>query len=485
MLGLRGAPGRPTRSQEGAQIHDRARPSSARSRARAFREAGANGATYLSDHSLLRRLCGVGAREQRRARPAAAARGVCAAVGTPSPCVPVERCWLSSRAARRATNRLAPRRGPRRHGRRGGGGGHQRRRVRGRARQRAPPRAHAGAPLVGGDGRAGVPGAGRVQRRDGVQQPCGPPAAADDARRARPARVGRRRQHGRDRARSRRAGGRRHPVALPAARGRPRLRGGRARRRRRLQGRERTLCRQRRNRPPAGPLGRKRGKRPPPPPPPPPPSQARAVKALLAHRLPPADAAAAKGEWYQIVEGQHALWDGVSEPYKHMIRAFLIHFHVQILSHSTEQFNFANGSIGAAAARGGRGGVGGGACWPAAAGAAVVAGQAACLRAQYPGAAGPNLGILPSRAPSLPRTSRKLLLRRRAHLFPLAGVCNLPVQPRRAHPRGLRCERSGRRAPNRPPQLGSPLVALPASGHSKWCTHSLGMHARSHMRTQP
>ena len=75
-------------------------------------------------------------------------------------------------------------------------------------------------------------------------------------------------------------------------------------------------------------------------------SEARAVKALLAHRLPAHDAGAAKAEWYAVVEGQHALWDGVSEPYKHMIRAFLIHFHVQILSHSTEQFNFANGSVG-------------------------------------------------------------------------------------------------------------------------------------------
>lgn len=75
-------------------------------------------------------------------------------------------------------------------------------------------------------------------------------------------------------------------------------------------------------------------------------SQARAVKRLLAHRLSHESAAAAKSEWYQIVEGHHSLWDGVSEPYKHMIRAFLIHFHMQILSHSTEQFNFTNGSIG-------------------------------------------------------------------------------------------------------------------------------------------
>ena len=46
------------------------------------------------------------------------------------------------------------------------------------------------------------------------------------------------------------------------------------------------------------------------------------------------------------VEGQHALWTGVSDPYKHTIRAFLVHFHSAILRHSSERFNFRNGSIG-------------------------------------------------------------------------------------------------------------------------------------------
>lgn len=36
--------------------------------------------------------------------------------------------------------------------------------------------------------------------------------------------------------------------------------------------------------------------------------QARAVKRLLAHRLPAYDTLAAKQEWYAIVEGQHTLW---------------------------------------------------------------------------------------------------------------------------------------------------------------------------------
>ncbi len=50
---------------------------------------------------------------------------------------------------------------------------------------------------------------------------------------------------------------------------------------------------------------------------------------------------------YEVVEGDHALWRGVSEPYKHTIRAFLVYFHTQILRHSTERFNFRNGSVGA------------------------------------------------------------------------------------------------------------------------------------------
>ena len=44
--------------------------------------------------------------------------------------------------------------------------------------------------------------------------------------------------------------------------------------------------------------------------------QAKAVKALLAHRLHQSDPQEAKLEWYTIVEGDHRLWTGVSEPYK-------------------------------------------------------------------------------------------------------------------------------------------------------------------------
>ena len=74
--------------------------------------------------------------------------------------------------------------------------------------------------------------------------------------------------------------------------------------------------------------------------------EARAVNALLAHRLHARDSTLAKGEWYHIVEGEHPLWHGISEPYKNTIRAFLVHFHANILRHATQRFDFSNGSIG-------------------------------------------------------------------------------------------------------------------------------------------
>lgn len=75
-------------------------------------------------------------------------------------------------------------------------------------------------------------------------------------------------------------------------------------------------------------------------------AEARAVRSLLAHRLPEEDEQKAKFEWYSIVEGNHELWNGISDPYKHTIRAFLVHFHAQILRHSSERFRFSNGSVG-------------------------------------------------------------------------------------------------------------------------------------------
>ncbi|KAL2620871.1 hypothetical protein R1flu_001076 [Riccia fluitans] len=74
-------------------------------------------------------------------------------------------------------------------------------------------------------------------------------------------------------------------------------------------------------------------------------SEAMAVKRLLGHRLP-MNEQDAKAEWYEIVEGEHALWQGVSGPYRETIRAFLVHFQTEILRHPSARFNFRNGSIG-------------------------------------------------------------------------------------------------------------------------------------------
>ncbi|XP_047262840.1 uncharacterized protein LOC107859294 isoform X2 [Capsicum annuum] len=74
-------------------------------------------------------------------------------------------------------------------------------------------------------------------------------------------------------------------------------------------------------------------------------SEARAVRILLGHRLP-LDSPRAKSEWYEIVEGSHELWQGVSKPYRETIRAFLAYFQDQILRRSDESFCFSNGSIG-------------------------------------------------------------------------------------------------------------------------------------------
>ncbi|VFQ60340.1 unnamed protein product [Cuscuta campestris] len=74
-------------------------------------------------------------------------------------------------------------------------------------------------------------------------------------------------------------------------------------------------------------------------------SEALAVRTLLGHRLP-LDAPKAKLEWYDIVEGNHELWKGVSKPYRETIRAFLVYFQNQILRRSEDSFCFSNGSIG-------------------------------------------------------------------------------------------------------------------------------------------
>ena len=79
-------------------------------------------------------------------------------------------------------------------------------------------------------------------------------------------------------------------------------------------------------------------------------AEARAVRALLGHRLPHS-AAAAKEEWGAIVDGSSPLWQGVSTPFKDTIRAFLVHFYQEVLRSGEARrgeahFSFSNGSVG-------------------------------------------------------------------------------------------------------------------------------------------
>ncbi|KAL6768387.1 hypothetical protein ACKKBF_B38970 [Auxenochlorella protothecoides x Auxenochlorella symbiontica] len=75
-------------------------------------------------------------------------------------------------------------------------------------------------------------------------------------------------------------------------------------------------------------------------------AESEAVRQLLGHRLSSTDPEAARQEWYRIVEGEHPLWQDLTEPYKHTIRAFLVHFQANILRHASRRFNFQSGSVG-------------------------------------------------------------------------------------------------------------------------------------------
>ncbi len=37
---------------------------------------------------------------------------------------------------------------------------------------------------------------------------------------------------------------------------------------------------------------------------------------------------------------------GISDAYRHIIRAFLVHFHANIMRHSTKRFDYRGGSVG-------------------------------------------------------------------------------------------------------------------------------------------
>ncbi|KAJ3112188.1 hypothetical protein HDU96_004856 [Phlyctochytrium bullatum] len=82
--------------------------------------------------------------------------------------------------------------------------------------------------------------------------------------------------------------------------------------------------------------------------------EAKAVHNLLSYRLPVESSQILGGmypariEWAGLVEGTHPLWEGISEPYKETIRAFLLQFHYKILKQAGHGpvFDFRGGSIG-------------------------------------------------------------------------------------------------------------------------------------------
>ncbi|RKP00232.1 hypothetical protein CXG81DRAFT_2056, partial [Caulochytrium protostelioides] len=84
--------------------------------------------------------------------------------------------------------------------------------------------------------------------------------------------------------------------------------------------------------------------------------EARAVHELLSYRLPVESVSPgmpahryAKSVWYDLVEGKHPLWRGISAAYRETIRAFLAHFHHEITrvsGRSHYSFDFRGGSIG-------------------------------------------------------------------------------------------------------------------------------------------
>ncbi|KOS19003.1 Uncharacterized protein ESCO_000099 [Escovopsis weberi] len=73
-----------------------------------------------------------------------------------------------------------------------------------------------------------------------------------------------------------------------------------------------------------------------------------AVKQLFEHRLPPDSYAAARAEWFEIVEGSHPLWAGVSSPKRELVRSFLNAFNHELLKRMrpSSRFDFSGASVG-------------------------------------------------------------------------------------------------------------------------------------------
>ncbi|OSS45960.1 hypothetical protein B5807_08329 [Epicoccum nigrum] len=76
-------------------------------------------------------------------------------------------------------------------------------------------------------------------------------------------------------------------------------------------------------------------------------SEKAAIKAFFNHRLP-REQVAAKQEWLQIVEAQHALWTNISTAKKELIRSILNHVAFEIIKRlrPSSTFDFSGASIG-------------------------------------------------------------------------------------------------------------------------------------------
>lgn len=72
-----------------------------------------------------------------------------------------------------------------------------------------------------------------------------------------------------------------------------------------------------------------------------------AIKHLFNHRLPIVYAAA-RAEWFEIVEGTHPLWEDISSPKRELIRSFFNSFNLEVVKRMrpSSRFDFSGSSIG-------------------------------------------------------------------------------------------------------------------------------------------
>lgn len=77
------------------------------------------------------------------------------------------------------------------------------------------------------------------------------------------------------------------------------------------------------------------------------------LRELLSYRLDP-DPRRARGQWNELVEGSHPLWNGIGLSTKEIFRAFLVHVHVELLKRSkisitstnNKQFRYELANVG-------------------------------------------------------------------------------------------------------------------------------------------